>query len=92
VQWPVRRAQATHFVPASAVTSNQQRTFVIRVPPTGPNAGRAEWVDVKTGASAGNLVEAFGELQDGDQVVLRATDAIRPGVVLTPRLGDEPRP
>src|ERR1700720_1142222 len=31
VQWPVHRAKASLFVPASAVTNDQQRTFVERV-------------------------------------------------------------
>ncbi len=89
VQWPVRRSTPTHFVPQSSISTNQERTFVIRVPAAGPNAGRAEWVDVKAGASvtasSGPLVEVFGDLRDGDQVVLRATDAIRPGTALNPR-------
>jgi len=91
VQWPVRRTEATHFVPFSAVTSNQQRTFVIRIPQTGSNVGKAEWVDVRTGAHAGNLVEVFGDLNNGDQVVLRASDTIRPRDSLSPRLNAETR-
>jgi membrane fusion protein, multidrug efflux system len=91
VQWPIRRLAATHFVPPTAVATNQARTFVIRVSDKGANAGKAEWVDVKTGASAGNLVEVFGDLSDGDQVVLRASDAIRPGSTVIPRLATEPR-
>ena len=84
VQWPVRRAGATHFVPPTAVASNQERTFVIRVPETGPGAGKAEWVDVKAGNSTGSLLEVFGDLNDGDRVVLRASDAIRPGSPVSP--------
>jgi membrane fusion protein (multidrug efflux system) len=91
VQWPVRRSTPSHFVPQSAISTNQERTFVIRVATTGPNAGKAEWVDVKAGASvtttSGPLIEVFGDLKDGDQIVLRATDAIRPGTVLNPRQG-----
>ncbi|MFZ0820371.1 MAG: efflux RND transporter periplasmic adaptor subunit [Candidatus Acidiferrales bacterium] len=86
VQWPVRRATPSNFVPQSAIATNQERTFVIRIPLAGANAGKAEWVDVKAGASittaSGTLVEVFGDLKDSDQVVLRATDAIRPGTPL----------
>jgi RND family efflux transporter MFP subunit len=89
VQWPVRRSSPSHFVPPSAVSSNQERTFVIRVASSGPIAGKAEWVDVKTGATittpAGPLVEVLGAINDGDMVVLRATDAIRPGAPVTAR-------
>jgi RND family efflux transporter MFP subunit len=86
VQWPVRRSYATHFVPPTAVATNQERTFVIRVAAKGNHAGKAEWVDVKAGSNAGGLVEVFGDLKDGDQVVLRASDAIRPGSPVSPVL------
>jgi RND family efflux transporter MFP subunit len=78
VEWPLRRTQPTLFVPATAVTTNLERTFVIRI-----TNGQAEWVDVKPGASAGTLVEVFGALHEGDVIVARATDAIRPGSILT---------
>jgi len=74
VSWPIRRAYPTLFVPATAVGSDLERTFVIRV-----RDNRAEWVDVKTGASDGNLIEVFGDLREGDEVALRGTDELRPG-------------
>lgn len=74
VQWPVHRAAATMFVPASAVTNDQQRTFVERV-----RNGKAEWVDVVTGLSVDGNIEVFGDLKPGDKVIRNATDAIRPG-------------
>lgn len=74
VQWPVQRKYATMMVPASAVTTDLQRTFVIRV-----RDGKAEWVDVTTGLSANGKTEVFGNLQQGDRIVVNATDAIRSG-------------
>jgi membrane fusion protein, multidrug efflux system len=74
VQWPVRRALPTLFVPVSAVTNDQQRTFVERV-----RNGKAEWVDVVTGLGVNGNIEIFGDLQVGDEVIRNATDAIRPG-------------
>jgi membrane fusion protein (multidrug efflux system) len=74
VQWPVHRAAPTMFVPVSAVTNDQQRTFVERV-----RNGKAEWVDVVTGLSVNGNIEVFGDLEPGDEVVHNATDAIRPG-------------
>jgi hypothetical protein len=50
--------------------------------------GKAEWVDVKTGLSAGSLVEVFGDLGRGDQIAERGTDELRPGTVVTERTGD----
>ena len=74
VTWPVRRASATMFVPATAVTGDQQHTFVIRV-----RDGKAEWVNVQTGQTVNGEMEVFGDLHSGDQVVRIATDAIRNG-------------
>jgi membrane fusion protein, multidrug efflux system len=61
------------FVPVSAVTNDQQRTFVQRV-----QNGEVEWVDVVTGLSTNGNIEVFGNLKPGDEVIRSATDAIRP--------------
>jgi len=73
VQWPVHRALPTMFVPVSAVTNDQQRTFVERV-----RNGKVEWVDVVSGLSVNGNIEVFGDLKPGDEVIRNATDAIRP--------------
>jgi RND family efflux transporter MFP subunit len=77
VQWPMKRAAASLFVPPTAVVSTTERTFVIRV-----KDGAAEWIDVKPGVSTGALQEVFGKLAEGDVVVLRATDELRAGTAL----------
>jgi RND family efflux transporter MFP subunit len=74
VQWPVHRAAPTMFVPVSAVTNDQQRTFVERV-----HDGKAEWVDVVTGLNVNGNIEVFGDLKPGDNVIRNSTDAIRHG-------------
>jgi len=81
VQWPVSRAYPTLFVPPSAVASDLERTFVVRV-----RNNRTEWIDVKTGARVDNSVEVFGDLKEGDQVANRGTDQLRPGIEVSPRL------
>jgi len=78
VMWPVQRAYPTMFVPATAVTSDQQRSFVIRV-----RGSKAEWVTVQTGQTVNAEVEVFGGLQAGDQVVRTASDSIRNGQDVT---------
>ncbi len=78
VEWPIHRSYATLFVPSSAVTSDQQRTFIIRV-----NQGMAEWVDVKTGVTVNGKTEVFGGLQLGEFVVANATDSIRSGTAVS---------
>ena len=74
VSWPLERSYPTLFVPASAVTSDQQHTFVIRV-----EDGKAEWVTVQTGQTVNGEIEVFGDLKAADQVVKMATDAIHSG-------------
>ena len=74
VDWPVRRATPSLFVPSASVASTTDRTFVIRI-----RNNRTEWVDVKTGLTSGPLIEVFGDLHAGDNVAARGTDEIRPG-------------
>ncbi|HVA63561.1 MAG TPA: efflux RND transporter periplasmic adaptor subunit [Terriglobales bacterium] len=77
VQWPVRRSYATLFVPTTAVASDLERTFVIRV-----RGGKAEWVDVTRGMAVGGETEVFGALQAGDVVVTHANDGILDGAAV----------
>jgi membrane fusion protein, multidrug efflux system len=74
VTWPVRRPKPSLFVPSSAITSNLDRTFVVRI-----RDGKAEWIDVKTGAVADKLTEVFGDLHENDEVAVRGTDELQPG-------------
>ncbi len=78
VEWPIRRTYATLFVPSTAVATDLQRTFVIRV-----RQGKAEWVDVKTGVTVNGKTEVFGDLQSGDIVVANASDSIRSGAAVS---------
>ena len=80
VQWPVRAARAALLVPPTAIVTTTERTFVIRV-----KDGQAEWVNVGRGAPAGDLVEVHGPLAEGDIVLRRGTDEIRPGTRLNAR-------
>lgn len=75
VQWPVSRPGPSLFVPSASIASTTDRTFVIRV-----RGGRTEWVDVRTGLTSGALVEVFGELRAGDEIVGRGSDELRPGM------------
>jgi RND family efflux transporter MFP subunit len=74
VSWPVERGYPTLFVPASAFTSDQQHTFVIRV-----RENKAEWVTVQAGQTVYGDIEVFGDLAPGDQVVKIASDSIHSG-------------
>ncbi len=76
----MRRAAPSLFVPSGSVATTTGRTFVIRV-----RDGKAEWVDVSTGLTAGPLIEVFGDLTAGDEVAGRGTDEIKSGDAVRPR-------
>jgi membrane fusion protein, multidrug efflux system len=78
VVWPVRRSEATLFVPVSSVARTTEATFVVRI-----RDGTAEWVNVQTGEVDGKLIEVFGGLHPGDEVASRGTDELRPGTRAT---------
>lgn len=78
VKWSVKRSKPSLLVPPTALATNSERTFVIRV-----RNGAAEWVDVKRGGPVGELVEVFGPLQADDEILRRGTEEIHPGTHLT---------
>jgi RND family efflux transporter MFP subunit len=78
VEWPVSRRQTSLFVPTTAVVRTSERQFVVRV-----RNGAAEWVDVRRGEAVGTMLEVFGDLREGDIVVRRGNDEIRPGTKVT---------
>jgi RND family efflux transporter MFP subunit len=75
LQWPVRAARAALLVPPSSIVTTNERQFVVRIV-----NGAAEWVTVKRGAPAGDLVEVFGPLRAGDAIARRGTDELREGM------------
>jgi RND family efflux transporter MFP subunit len=79
VQWPVSRAEASLFVPSTAVVRTSERQFVVRV-----RNGVAEWVNVRRGELNGDVIEVFGDLREGDVVIRRGNDEIRPGTKISP--------
>lgn len=75
VLWPVRHGRRSLLVPPTAVVTTTERTFVIR-----NSGGRAEWVNVRKGRPAGELLEVFSPaLAEGDTILRRASDEIREG-------------
>lgn len=72
VNFNLHRAEPSFVVPYSAVVTNLERNFVIRV-----KDGKPEWIDVKSGINLKDKVEVFGELQEGDQLLVKANDEIK---------------
>jgi RND family efflux transporter MFP subunit len=80
VQWPVSRQGNSLFVPKSAVVRTTERQFVVRL-----QGGLAEWVDVQRGEVNGDDIEVYGNLREGDVVVRRGNDEIRPSTRIVPK-------
>lgn len=74
VKLSMERAGNSFVVPPTAITTNEERKFVIKV-----KDGKAEWVDVRQGMSTDKGMEIFGNLANGDTLVVRATDERKPG-------------
>jgi|SRR5579883_421092 len=75
VLWPFKGPTAGFIVPATAIVTTTYNRFVIRI-----KNGVTEWVDVERGNAAGGNIEIFGNLQEGDTLVVRATDELKAGV------------
>lgn len=73
VKFKIQRRENSFVVPYSAVVTNLERNFVIRVA-----NGKTEWVDVKNGISLKDGIEVFGPLAVGDELVTKANDEIKP--------------
>lgn len=81
IDWPTGSGNMSLLVPPTAIVTTTERTFVIRVSPD----GRAEWVNVRRGAAAGDAVEIQGQLSPGDLIVRRGSDEIREGTRMQTR-------
>ena len=71
------RETLSFLVPSTAVATSLEKKFVIRL-----RNGQAEWVDVRTGFNQNDKIEIFGAIQEGDILLLGATDEIKPGTKL----------
>ena len=74
VYWPTRRREPSLFVPVSSVVSTTLDNHVCCV-----QDGIVRCVKVDKGQTMDNMVEVFGDLKEGDQVVLRANEEISDG-------------
>ena len=72
---PLPASDSTFVVPKSAVVNSTEAVFVVKVV-----NGKAQWMTVKTGREAGGLIEIFGNLNEGDSLLLTATDEVRDGM------------
>lgn len=74
VRLPITRNKPTLFVPRTSIIHSTEGVFLVRV-----NNGLAEWVAVQKGNSLDSLVEIFGPLKEGEEVVKSASEELRNG-------------
>lgn len=75
VNVPLPSSDSAIIVPKTAVVTSTEKVFVIRI-----TNHKAEWVNVRKGLEAGDQIQIFGDLKDGDELVKVATEEIRDGV------------
>ncbi|WP_152269583.1 efflux RND transporter periplasmic adaptor subunit [Agriterribacter humi] len=74
VKLNLQRDAPSFVVAPGTIATNQERKFVIAV-----RNGKTEWVDVRQGMSTEKGIEIFGDLKNGDTLVVRATDERKAG-------------
>jgi multidrug efflux pump subunit AcrA (membrane-fusion protein) len=77
VNLPLPASDSTFIVPKTAVINSTESVFVIRIV-----NNQTQRVDVKTGRDANDYVEIYGKLNDGDLLLISASDEIKNGTVL----------
>jgi membrane fusion protein, multidrug efflux system len=68
-------------VPTTSVATTLEKKFVIAL-----HKGKTEWIDVRQGASINSRNEIFGMLKEGDTLLLRANDEIKPNTSLKAKI------
>jgi RND family efflux transporter MFP subunit len=76
----LKRPTSTFMVPHPALVTSLEKKFVVRV-----KDGKTEWVDVREGISNENDVEIFGDLDEGDMLLSRGSEELKPGMEVSIR-------
>jgi len=80
VEWTVSRPYKTVFLPSSAVGTDLVGSFVNKI-----ENGKVTRVTVRKGDQMGDMIEIIGDLKDGDEVALKASNTRRDGSVVSTR-------
>ena len=73
------RPQKSLVVPTSAVVTTLERKFVIKI-----SDGTTKWVDVRGGFNMGDKQEIFGNLNEGDTLILKSSEELKEGKNVIP--------
>lgn len=73
------RFQVGMVVPFSAVVTTLEKKFVIKV-----SNGVTQWIDVCPGFNMGEKLEIFGDIKQGDTLVLKGTEELKADIRVIP--------
>jgi membrane fusion protein (multidrug efflux system) len=71
----VYRKDDSFLVPSSTVVTTLEKKFVIKV-----SGDSTRWIDVSQGLNLGDKTEIFGTLREGDTLVLKGNEEIKPDI------------
>jgi membrane fusion protein (multidrug efflux system) len=78
VNLPSQRNEKSLFVPETAVVTNMEKCFVLKV-----DANKTvHWISVQKGDQNKDKIEVYGDLKEGDNVVKQGSDEIKDGAVI----------
>jgi len=78
VNIPLPARDSAFIVPKTSVVTSTEKVFVIKVVDK-----KAVWVDVQKGLESGDVMEVYGNIKSGDEIVKSATEEIRDGSPVT---------
>lgn len=81
VQWPISRPAKTLFVPGTAVATDLKGSFVNVIA-----NGTAKRVPVEKSKPMADMIEIVGDVKEGDEVALTASDELTSGTHLATKL------
>jgi membrane fusion protein, multidrug efflux system len=84
VDIPLPSRDSTFILPKTAVVTSTEKVFIIKIV-----NNHTQWVNVKKGLSAGNQIEVYGDIKEGDQVVKDASEEIRDGSPIKVKSADD---
>ncbi len=74
---PLQHSEATFFIPKTALVESNLGVYVIK-----DDNGKAVKVPVSKGRVMADKFEVFGELNDGDRIVVKASEEIQEGTTI----------
>ena len=79
----IEREGRSFFVPYSAVITTLEKRSVIKV-----QNNIANWIDVGQGINLNDKIEIFGNLKDGDTLVLKANEELKANSIVAIKLSN----